>query len=90
MEIIYSNNKLKKLVDRPIILWNIDTRDWDHASPQRICNQVTTNLCAGSIILMHDYIGYNSPTPEALSLMIPRILEQGYRFVVVSELIGSK
>jgi peptidoglycan/xylan/chitin deacetylase (PgdA/CDA1 family) len=37
---------------------------------------------------MHDYIGYNSPTPEALKLFIPVLLEKGYKFVVVSELIG--
>lgn len=72
-----------------IILWDIDTRDWDHASPERIYQNVTTNIGAGSIILMHDYISYRSPTPEALERMIPTLLERGYRFVVVSELIGT-
>ena len=72
-----------------IILWDIDTRDWDHASPERIYQNVTTNIGAGSIILMHDYISYRSPTPEALERTIPTLLERGYRFVVVSELIGT-
>ena len=39
--------------------------------------------------MMHDYIGKNSPTAEALRGFIPVLLERGYQFVVVSELIGS-
>ena len=72
-----------------IILWNIDTRDWDHTSPSDISQNVIKKIDAGSIILMHDYISFNSPTPDALELMIPRLLEMGYQFVVVSELIGT-
>ena len=73
-----------------IILWNIDTRDWDHTLPYDISQNVMKKIAAGSIILMHDYISFNSPTPEALELMIPRLLEMGYQFVVVSELIGTE
>ena len=73
-----------------IILWNIDTRDWDHTSPSDISKNVMEKIDSGSIILMHDYISFNSPTPEALELMIPRLLEMGYQFVVVSELIGTE
>lgn len=73
-----------------IILWSIDTRDWDHTPPKTICGMVLNNLKTGSIILMHDYIGHNSPTPTALEYMLPKILEMDYRFVVVSELIGTK
>ena len=72
-----------------IILWNIDTRDWDHTPPETICKNVIGHISAGSIILMHDYISYNSPTPEALEQMLPQLIDAGYRFVVVSELIGS-
>ncbi len=72
-----------------IILWDIDTRDWDHTAPNEICNNVIKNIRVGSIILMHDYISYNSPTPEALEKMIPILLESGFKFVTVSELIGT-
>ena len=73
-----------------IILWSIDTKDWARTPPTTIIQNVLNNLEAGSIILMHDYIGYNSPTPEALEMLIPRIKEQGYHFVTVSELLGTK
>lgn len=76
-------------LDYSVILWDIDTRDWAHTPPETIVKNVTENISSGDIILMHDYIGYNSPTPEALRGFIPILLERGYKFVVVSELIGS-
>jgi peptidoglycan/xylan/chitin deacetylase (PgdA/CDA1 family) len=36
---------------------------------------------------MHDFIGKNSPTPEALRSVIPMLLELGYEFVTVSQLL---
>jgi len=76
-------------LDYDIILWDIDTRDWDHTSPLQISKNVMEKIRSGSIILMHDYISYNSPTPEALETIIPALLEQGYQFVIISELIGT-
>ena len=71
-----------------VILWSIDTRDWAHSSPQEIYENVRKNIDGGDIILMHDYVSYNSPTPQALELIIPELQRQGYRFVTVSELIN--
>ena len=62
--------------------------DWDHHTPENIFNYVVKNIKAGDIILMHDYIGYNTPTPRALELIIPKLLESGYEFVTVSELLS--
>ena len=84
-----SVKKVSAALGYDIILWDIDTRDWDHATPKKIRDNVTNNIRPGSIILMHDYIGYHSPTPEALEYIIPILLEKGYQFVVVSELIGT-
>lgn len=72
-----------------IILWNIDTRDWAHTKPTAIYDNVMQNIDSGDIILMHDYIGKGSPTPEALELILPRLLKEGYKFVTVSELISD-
>ncbi len=78
---ICSGNKLS------IVLWSIDTRDWAHTEPSAICANVRTNVRDGSIILMHDFIGKNSPTPAALRQMIPMLLELGYELVTVSQLL---
>ena len=82
--------RLAEAFDYKVILWNIDTRDWAHESPESIKENVIENIEAGSIILMHDYIGTNSPTPKALELFLPRLLEEGYHFTVISELLGCQ
>ena len=70
-----------------LILWRIDTRDWAGTSVSEIKNNISTNLEAGDIILMHDYISKKCHTVEALGVIIPMLLEKGYKFVTVSELI---
>ena len=62
--------------------------DWAHESPEKISENVIKNIKSGDIILMHDYIGQNSPTPEALEIMIPQLINEGYEFITVSELIS--
>ena len=72
-----------------IVLWDVDTRDWAHPTVGEIVENVTANTKDGAIILMHDFIGKNSPTPEALRQIIPRLRASGYEFVTVSELLGA-
>ncbi len=76
-------------LDYRIILWDVDTRDWAHTPPQTICDHILDTVRPGDIILMHDFIGHDSPTPEALRLVIPALLERGYRFVTVGELVDG-
>ena len=74
--------------DYILVLWSLDTRDWDNKSTACIVQTVLDNVKSGDIILMHDFIGHNSKTPEALEKIIPVLLSQGYEFVTVSELLG--
>lgn len=73
--------------DYRVILWDVDTRDWAHTPPDEITRHILDTVQAGDIILMHDFIGHDSPTPEALRTVIPALLERGYRFVTVGELV---
>ncbi len=77
-----------KSLDYKVILWDIDTRDWDHTPANEIAENVVDRVSSGDIILMHDYIDRDSPTPEALNIFLPILIEKGYKFVTVSELIG--
>ncbi len=70
-----------------IILWSVDTCDWNHPTPENISANVLEDVCAGDIILMHDFIGGSSPTPMALKLMLPKLIERGFTFVTVSQLL---
>ena len=85
-DICISNTNI--LSDYNIIYWSIDTLDWAHERPETIADNVIKNIKSGDIILMHDYVGRNSPTPEALKIMIPKLLDMGYEFVTVGELIS--
>ena len=76
--------------DYILVLWSLDTRDWDNKSTACIVQTVLDNVKAGDIVLMHDYVSYNSRTPQALEAIIPALLSQGYEFVTVSELLGIR
>ncbi len=72
-----------------IVLWSVDTKDWAHNSPQNIMSVVSNQLRGGDVILMHDYTSGKNTTCDALEIMIPYLLEKGYEFVTVSELMES-
>lgn len=69
-----------------IVMWCVDTRDWAHTPPADIVRNVEKNTADGAVILMHDFIGKNSPTPAALRQIIPLLLGSGYEFVTISQL----
>ena len=70
-----------------IILWNIDTHDWAHMSTKEIVSTVSNNIKGGDIILCHDYTSGENHTLEALEILIPILLKNGYEFVTVSQLL---
>ncbi len=82
--------KVAGKLDYKVILWTVDTRDWAHTPSDKIVECVLNNTRSGSIILCHDFIGTNSPTPSALRQFIPKLLSDGYEFVTVSDLISEE
>lgn len=81
------NNKIKKLANMPIIIWDIDTLDWKYHNSKKIAGRVITKAKDGDIVLMHDIY---SATANALNTIIPTLQERGYNFVTVSELFYYK
>ncbi len=71
-----------------VVLWSIDTRDWAHNKVERIVDTVISDVTDGSVILFHDFVSGDSPTPEALEMIIPKLKEMGYEFVTVSQLMN--
>ncbi len=77
-------------LDYRIILWNIDTRDWDRATAVQIADTVLSQVKSGDIILFHDCVSRkDSQTLAALKLIVPELKARGYQFVTVSELIDT-
>ncbi len=71
-----------------VILWTVDTRDWAGVSADEIERTVMKNVREGAILLFHDYTSGKSHTVEALRRIIPSLIEKGYSFVTVSELLA--
>lgn len=72
------------------ILWNRDTRDWQCIPAATILSKLERSLEPGDIILFHDFNRRGSPTAEVLRTLIPAMLEEGYSFVTVSELLAAE
>ncbi len=73
-----------------VILWSIDTRDWAHRPSDVIARDILQQVRGGDIILFHDFITPDTPTPQALEKIIPTLKEQGYEFCTVSDMIFSR
>ena len=80
-------SQISKKMGYSLVLWDVDTMDWALNPSKSICTTVISNLRGGDIILMHDYVSGGNTTCEALRMFIPRLLERGYAFVTVSELL---
>lgn len=70
------------------VIWSVDTLDWKRPAASAIENRILGHVKSGDIILCHDYVT-KSNTPAALRKVIPALLEEGYEFVTVSELMDA-
>ncbi len=75
---------LEKELNMFPVLWNVDPLDWCTDCPGTVVRRIMANVDDGDIILMHDY--YGSSVTAALSV-VDQLLEQGYEFVTVDEII---
>ncbi|MCM1497451.1 MAG: polysaccharide deacetylase family protein [Clostridium sp.] len=82
----YDDNLLSQLQE-PVVLWDLDTEDWDSRNAQTIVENVLSKIKDGDIVLMHDI--YDS-TAEAIEILVPKLKEQGYQIVTVSEMARYK
>lgn len=74
-----------------LILWSVDPRDWSrHSSVDHIISEVKENVRDGSVILFHDYtVRDDGATVTALRTILPYLIDQGYTFCTVSELLPA-
>lgn len=66
-----------------------DSQDWTGIPAEERAQNVLNFAEDGIIVLMHD--GWdNWETVEAVKIIVPELLEQGYKFVTISELFEAK
>lgn len=71
----------------PLILWNVDSGDWEDPQAEAIYAAVMENIQDGDIVVFHDD---NPETVKALKQILPALKARGYQFATVSALLGLK
>ncbi|MCD8040945.1 MAG: polysaccharide deacetylase family protein [Clostridia bacterium] len=66
------------------IQWDVDSLDWKGLSATDIAMRVINKVQSGSIILMHNN---GEHTAEAVPVILQTLINSGYKFVTVGELI---
>ena len=65
-------------------VYSVDSLDWKDLSAPEITQRVTSKVQPGSIVLFHNAAKH---TPEALPGIIESLLQDGYTFVPISQII---
>lgn len=67
----------------PLIIWNLDSQDWDFRDAEKVVDHVLQEAGNGKIVLMHDIHQF---TIDAVRVLIPELIARGYQIVTVREL----
>lgn len=81
------NEIVQANANAPIIMWSVDTLDWETKNAQAVRNHVLQTVKDGAIILMHDI---HDSTIQAAEMLIPELVNQGYQLVTVSEMAKAR
>ncbi len=76
------NDRVKKIIDLDIILWNVDSLDWKYRNEDKIYNRVTKSAKPGFIILMHDSF---KTSIEATKLIVSNYKQLDYVFLPIKK-----
>ncbi len=71
----------------PLIMWCVDTVDWQHHDVATTCDIIRSKVKDGAIVLMHDM---EASSAQASQIMIPELVAAGYELVTVSEMAAAR
>lgn len=89
-----------KSMQRMIVRWDIDLRDWAGTAPEAMLAKFEQRVRPGAIVLLHDSssnqqgdlpeVRHNREnTVEVVQLLLETFVPQGYQFVTVSDLLTA-
>ena len=81
------NQTVKSTSPYPLVMWSLDTRDWDTLDAGATHDAIMNNVKDGDIILLHDL---HESSVESLRTVVPALIEAGYQLVTVSELMEAR
>jgi peptidoglycan-N-acetylglucosamine deacetylase len=79
--------KLLKKYRMLMVLWTVDTDDYEMPGVRVILQRTLAGLRPGAIILLHDAGGNRSETVAALPLIVAALRKRGYKLVTVPRLL---
>ena len=74
---------VENAVDLPLMLWTMDSGDWENPDAERIYTTVVKGAQDGETVVFHDD---NGETVEALDKIISELKAKGFQFVTVSQM----
>lgn len=81
------NATVAQTAGRPIIQWDVDSRDWASKDAEKTLTQIQQTIIDNGIILMHDI---QPSTVTALPKIIHWLKQQGYQLVTINQLLQSQ
>jgi peptidoglycan/xylan/chitin deacetylase (PgdA/CDA1 family) len=79
---------------RSLVLWGLDSGDWQGLGAGTIAHNVLSRVKNGSIIIFHDSDAEGRAsrraTVEALEMILPALKKTGYAMVTISELCARR
>lgn len=73
-----------------VVIWSFDPKDWRGTPSAQMVSGAMSRVQGGDILLFHDYISGQNNTIAAIEQLIPKLLESGYEFVTVSEMMKAQ
>lgn len=77
------NDTVKENVPYPLVMWSVDTMDWDTDDPNVVYENATCNIQDGDVILLHEV---HDSTVEALPRILEELQNQGFQTVTIEEM----
>lgn len=79
------NEDVLSYLERPAIIWSLDTKSWDHHSKEKVLENIK-HVQDGDVVLMHDFQPADSAAIEPL---IRYLFDEGFTPVSLKKLVGS-
>ena len=81
------NAEVENAIQEPLMLWTIDSGDWETPHADSIYKTVVSNIRDRDIIVFHDD---NAQTVEAIEKIILDLKDRGFQFATVSQLYENQ
>lgn len=76
-----------KRLKKKIIMGNLSSHDYKSTNAEKLAEKILKKVKNGSILIFHDGGGDRQVTLDALKIIIPKLIEKGYNFKKISEMI---